>query len=251
MTNKKGREKMKIELVGTGSIGAIQSCSSTLIDDKLLIDMGNGTIKKLKHTGHLIKDLENCLITHLHGDHFGDIPFFMLDRFMYKIETPVHIYEPKGMKKTVRELFDILFPGDYETVQEIAKVDFIEFEEMKYVNIGEETYITSYEVQHGKIKPAYGFIVEKQNKKIGFSGDSCYCEAIDTIVKQSDLSVLDMSWMESKKAHMGLEDILKITQNYPNKKIVTTHMQDYTREQAKKQNIENLLVLDDGEIIEL
>lgn len=242
---------MKIEFVGTGSIGATQSSSSTLIDNKLLIDMGNGIIKKLKQTGHQIKDIENCLITHLHGDHFGDIPFLMLDRFMYKIETPVHIYAPRGMKKTVKELFDILFPGDYERVQEVAKVDFIEFEEMKHVNIGDETYLTSYEVQHGNLIPAYGYIVEKDNRKIGFSGDSCYCEAIDTIVKQSDFSVLDMSWMESKKAHMGLEDIVKIKQTYPNKKIATTHMQDYTREQAKKQNIENLIVPNDGEIIEL
>lgn len=242
---------MKIEFVGTGSIGATQSSSSTLIDNKLLIDMGNGIIKKLKQTGHQIKDIENCLITHLHGDHFGDIPFLMLDRFFYKIETPIHIYGPKGMEKTVKELFDILFPGDYETVQEIAKIDFIEFEEMKNVNIGDETYITSYEVQHGKLQPAYGYIAEKDNQKIGFSGDSCYCEAIDTIVKQSDFSILDMSWMESKKAHMGLEDILKITQTYPDKRIATTHMQDYTREQAKKQNIKNLIIPDDGEIIEI
>lgn len=122
---------------------------------------------------------------------------------------------------------------------------------MKHVNIGDETYITSYEVQHGNLIPAYGYIVEKDNWKIGFSGDSCYYEAIDTIVKQSDISILDMSWMESKKAHIGLEDIVKIKQIYPNKKIATTHMQDYTREQAKKQNIENLIVPDDGEIIEL
>ena len=242
---------MKIEFVGTGSIGATQSSASTLIDNKLLIDMGNGIIKKLKQTGHPIQDIENCLITHLHGDHFGDIPYLMLDRFFYKIEAPIHIYGPKGLKKTVRELFDILFPGDYETVQEIAKVDFIEFEKMEHENIGNETYITSYEVQHGKLKPAYGLIVEKDNKKIGFSGDSCYCEAIDTIIKQSDFSILDMAWMESKKSHMGLADILKITETYPHKKFATTHMQDYTREQAKKQNIENVMIPDDGDKIEL
>ena len=37
---------MKIEFVGTGSIGAIQLSASTLIDDKLLIDMGEKTSKK-------------------------------------------------------------------------------------------------------------------------------------------------------------------------------------------------------------
>lgn len=215
---------MKIEFIGTGAIGAVQSSASTLLDNKLLIDMGNGIIKKLKQTGHAIENIENCLITHLHGDHFGDIPFLMLDRFFYQIERPVHIYGPKGMKSKVKELFDLLFPGDYERVQAVAKIDFIEFEKMEHINIGSETYVTSFEVEHGNFKPAYGFIVEKGDEKIGFSGDSAYCEAIEKIVEQSDFSVLDMSSMEAKKAHMGLEDILKIAQAYPHKKIATTHM---------------------------
>lgn len=242
---------MKIEFIGTGSIGAIQLSASILIDDKLLIDMGNGILKGLKQTGHQIPDIENVIITHLHGDHFGDIPYLMLDRFFYKTQSPIHIYGPKGMKERVKELFDIIFPGDYEKVQEVAKIDLIEFEKMEHVNIGNETYITSFEVEHGNCKPAYGYIVEKENQKLGVSGDSAYCKSVQEIVEQSNFSILDMSWMESKKAHMGLEDIRKITQTYPDKKIATTHMQDYVREQAKKEKIENLIIPEDGEIIEL
>lgn len=242
---------MKIEFIGTGSIGAVQSSASVLIDDKLLIDMGNGIINKLKQTGHQITDIENYLITHLHGDHFADIPFLMLDKFFHKTQNSISIYGPKGMQQRVKDLFDILFPGDYEKVQEIANINFVEFEEMKKVNIGNETYITSFEVEHGNCKPAYGYIVEREKQKLGISGDSAYCKSIEEIVEQSNFSILDMSWMESKKAHMGLEDIKRITQTYPNKKIATTHMQDYVREQAKKEKIKNLIIPEDGEILEL
>ena len=38
---------------------------------------------------------------------------------------------------------------------------------------------------------------------------------------------------------------------YPYKKFATTHMQDYTREQAQKQKIENVIIPDDGDKIEL
>lgn len=242
---------MKIEFIGTGSIGAVQSSASTLIDDKLLIDIGNGIVKKLKQTGHSIADIENVIITHLHGDHFADIPFLMFDRFFYNVPNSIHIYGPKGIEKRVKELFEILFPGDYERIQAVDKVNFVEFDKMEHKNIGNEIYITSFEVKHGDCKPAYGYIVEKENKKIGFSGDSAYCESIERIVEQSEISVLDMSHMESKKTHMGLEDILKITEAYPNKKIATTHMQDYVREQAKEKSIANLIIPDDGEIIKL
>lgn len=39
---------MKIRMIGTGSIGASSFSSSTLIEDKILIDLGNGNIKHMK-----------------------------------------------------------------------------------------------------------------------------------------------------------------------------------------------------------
>ncbi len=242
---------MKIEFIGTGAIGAVSLSASTLIDDKLLIDMGNGIIKKLKLTNHKLDNIENCFITHLHGDHFADIPFLMLDRFFHKTENPIHIYGPKGIEETVKQLFDILFPGDYERVNEIANVKFIELESKQQIEIEKKMIVNILEVEHGKCNPAYGFIIEKDNQKLGFSGDSTYCETISEIVKKSDVSILDMSAVDSNKNHMGLEDIIKITENYPNKKIATTHMQEGVRKIAKEKKIKNLIIPNDEDIINL
>ena len=41
---------MKIEMIGTGSIGGKESSACTLIDEEILVDMPNGIIKKLKQT---------------------------------------------------------------------------------------------------------------------------------------------------------------------------------------------------------
>ena len=67
---------MKIKLVGTGSIGANERSASTLIDDKLLVDLGNGIAKTIVLQGDRLEDIESILITHLHGDHYADIPFY-------------------------------------------------------------------------------------------------------------------------------------------------------------------------------
>ena len=89
---------MNIELVGTGSIGAVQMSASTLIDNKILIDLPNGIVKRLKQTGHNILDIETCLITHLHGDHFLDIPFFMLVKYFQMPTNMPEIICPKGTR---------------------------------------------------------------------------------------------------------------------------------------------------------
>lgn len=243
---------MQIKLIGTGSIGAKQSSACTLINEEILIDMPNGIVKKLKQLNCDVSKIKAVLITHLHGDHFADIPFFLFDRFFYKPETYTKIYCPKGTEEKVKVLFDILFPGDYEKVNSGANIEFIEFEELKEDKIIEDTYVESKVVEHGNCKPAYGFIVNKGDKRIGFSGDSRLCESIEEIIQKSDISVLDMSFAEhGLDAHMGLSDVELLCNKYQDKKVISTHMHDYTREQAKLKNIKNLIVPDDGDIIEI
>jgi len=89
-------------------------------------------------------------------------------------------------------------------------------------------------------------------KKIGFSGDSCYCEAIEEIVKEAEISVLDMSVKEAgNPAHMGYADIQQICASYPEKKIIATHMQEYALGKAKENPIQNLIVPEINEEIML
>lgn len=243
---------MNIELVGTGSIGAVQMSASTLIDNKILVDLPNGIVKRLKQTGHNILDIETCLITHLHGDHFFDIPFFMFEKYFKKATNMTKIICPKGTMNKIKALFDLGFPEEWNKVSELACVEFIEFEEMNEEKITDELYVTSKLVEHGDLKPAYGYIVSIQGKNVGFSGDSRLCNNIFDIVEKSEISILDMSVTDKKTdAHMSLYDIKEICEKYKDKTIVTTHMHDYTKERAKEEKIDNLIVPEDGQIIKI
>ena len=243
---------MNIELVGTGSIGAVQMSASTLIDNKILIDLPNGIVKRLKQTDHNILDIETCLITHLHGDHFLDIPFFMLEKYFQKATNMTKIICPKGTMDKTKALFDLTFPEEWNKVSKLSCVEFIEFEEMNEEKITDELYVTAKLVEHGDLKPAYGYIVNIQGKSVGFSGDSRLCNSIFDIVERSEISILDMSVTDKKTdAHMGLYDIKEICEKYKDKTIVATHMHDYTRESVKEEKIDNLIIPDDGQIIKI
>ncbi len=69
---------MKLKIVGTGAITGKNRSASSLIDNKILVDCGNGLLKTLEEQGCNIYDIETILITHLHADHFFDIPFLVL-----------------------------------------------------------------------------------------------------------------------------------------------------------------------------
>lgn len=145
------------------------------------------------------------------------------------------------------QLVELGFPGDYEKINAPINLEIIEFENLQNEIISNEICVDSKIVDHYRAKPAHGFIIKEGEKCIGFSGDSNLCDAIEKIVQECDMSVLDMSFAEIKKpAHMGFDDIEYLCNKYKNKKIVTTHMRDFTKQFAKEKNISNLIVPDDG-----
>ena len=241
---------MQLKFVGTGSIGALQSSACTLINDNILIDLPNGIVKRMKQMNIDVSKIKKILITHLHGDHFLDIPFFIFEKFFNKSNDEIEIFCPPTTKNKVKQIFDIAFPGDYEKVIENTNIKFIEFDKLNNKEILKNVFVTSYKVEHGNLPNANGFIVEIEGKKIGFSGDSKLCDNVEKIVEESNVSILDTSLVDmGNKAHMGINDIEYLCNKYKDKKIVSTHMQDFTREKAKSKIINNLVVPEDGDIL--
>ena len=52
-------------------------------------------------------------------------------------------------------------------------------------------------------------------------------------------------------SHMGIDNILELIKEYPNLKIIPIHMHDETRQKALSLNIDNLIILNDGDILEI
>ncbi len=68
---------MKIKMIGTGAISVKERSACCLIDERILVDCGNGIVKTLLEHNVNTNKIDTLLITHLHGDHFLDIPFLI------------------------------------------------------------------------------------------------------------------------------------------------------------------------------
>ena len=246
---------MKLKLVGTGAIGVYERSASSLVDDVILVDCGNGITKTVIQEGGTIEELGAMLITHLHGDHYADLPFFLMRRFFSKPEKRMNIYCPIGTEDKVKVLMRLFFGEDslrkYDEKKKCGNVNFIEFAKLNDEEIYPGYFVTSYEMEHGDFKPAYGFILKHEDKKIGFSGDSSLCDSVRSIVKESNSCVLDMSDIEGNVAHMGHDNIKALHEEYKESKIILTHMKDKTRAYAKNNMIENVIVPSDGDTFEI
>lgn len=232
---------MNIELIGTAAIYSKYHSACTLINEDMMVDMPNGTLKQLMRTGHEPKNINKILITHLHGDHTADIPFFLM--YLYKFNEMnriTYIIGPNGLKNKISLMFES-YCYHLDKIEQFIK--FIELnpnEVLENTDIGYK--IEAIPVSHGYIENPYGYIIDD---KLGFSGDSMLCEGVEKITEKSEILVADCSNIEGTIAHMGIDNLKYLSEKY-NRKIITTHIKDKTREELNRLQLPNIISKEDG-----
>lgn len=221
---------MKIQFIGTGSILTGSLSASILIEDRMLIDVPNGFCKQCRNNDVNIQSIDHIFISHFHGDHYFDLPFLLLELGLrIKRSKPLTIYGPKGIESKVKALHAYAF-NNWDKVQANAQITFCELEQVTMDIVYNDTSYTvrSIMVDHEGLD-AYGFIISDGDKKLGYSGDTQLCDSVHEIVTNSDASILDMSFANSRKGHMGYSDVKELATQYIGKKIFATHMSDEAR----------------------
>ena len=234
---------MNVELIGTGAMYTKYNGASTLINDEIIVDMPNGTIKQLLKKNYKPEKIKIILITHLHGDHTADIPFFFKYMYYSKANEGVTIVGPKGIENKIEQLFNAYNFEDKKLIEENINIKYIEISEEKILLEDMKKYkVQGVKVAHGKEMLAYGYII---NDALGVTGDTSICDGVKEIVKNSTITVADSTLLTGDSSHMGIDDIEYLAKTYK-KQIIPTHLLDTTREKLIEMNFKNVLVMEDG-----
>lgn len=221
---------MQVRMLGTGSILTKHLSSCALIDKRIMLDCPNGVMKAIRGHEIIPTDIDVCLITHFHADHFFDIPFLLIEQGLRNIrENDFIIIGPNGLTNRVDALFDMAYPEDREKIKIQSKLKTIEIRDSEERIHFNNYVITPYQVEHVGYE-AYGYVIESSGKSVGFTGDTIMCSGVEKIVQSSDLVFADMSFEKNSKGHMGMNDIEYLMDKYNGCcKIIPTHMTDKVR----------------------
>lgn len=238
---------MNIVMIGTGAFASKYNSACVLIDKKILVDIPNGSVKEMKKMGYTVLDIDNVVITHFHGDHYFDIPFLLLERKIFgKGKPPLNIICPEfGMKK-IKDLLELAFEGFFDNLEEDNLVNFIPYKKEVKITCIKDYEIESVSVSHGK-DIAFGYYIRKDNKVLGITGDTNLCTAVKNLVSKSDITICELSFVNGSKEHMGIDTMKELINEYPNKKIIATHISDNVRDMVLNGKQMGLLqVVEDG-----
>jgi ribonuclease Z len=217
---------MRVTLLGTGTPTPRICCfsASTLVEagqEKLLFDVGRGSTIRLFQKRVPLGSINAHFITHLHSDHVVGLPDMWLSGWIgtpwASRKTPMVVFGPKGsveMTQNLTKAFsaDIRIREDDEHLPPSGVAFAATDIEPGVVYEKNGVKVTAIEVNHGeKIKPAFGYVVEYDGKRVVLSGDTKYDERVALAAKGADLlihevAVIDPTLVTNYPSYRDIED---------------------------------------------
>lgn len=240
---------MKAQFIGTGAMPDIRNSASILINEHILFDIPNGNVKAMIRQGIDILKIDTVIISHTHADHCFDAPFLLWYKENYKKDKKLStkFITDEVTKRTVKTLIDLSY---FDSAKRATK-EFVDIKELTNTKILNDLDIVNEPLEHVGIKYATGYILKDKKISIGLTGDTCFCQGVKRLASKVKYLIADMTLEIGDDSHMGIDNILELVKEYPKLKIIPIHMYAKTREKAKKLNIQNLIILEDGDILEL
>lgn len=247
---------MKLTIVGSGdafgSGGRLQTCFHLATGGgNVLIDCGATALIGMQQLGLDPDRVSTVFVTHLHGDHFAGLVWFLLHaHYVTGRTTPLTVTGPAGIAQRFAVAADTLFPGT-TAIAKRFEMRFIEYAEGKQLEVG-PVRVTPFEVLHPSGAPPYALRFEVGGKTIGFSGDSRWVDSLCKASKGADLYISEcFSFEEPIGYHMAWRIIASNLDKLGAKRVLLTHMNDDMIARSEKIRDPRILVARDGMEIEV
>lgn len=187
---------IKVTLLGTAPgppVRVGRAGISTLVEaagERFLFDAGYGFLARLVESGLPMDAVSKLFLTHLHSDHLVDLPALMLLPWAAPSarDVPLEVWGPDGTRDMVRHL-EQAFTDDIHLRRDVDERASAKGIEVIGRDVREGTVydqggvtITAFLVDHGPVKPAFGYRVDHAGRSVAISGDT---RPSDNLVKFS------------------------------------------------------------------
>ena len=246
-------DTVQVRFLGTGDAfghgGRLQTC--ILIQTtkhRILIDFGASAMISLYRYGVNPNSIDLILLTHLHGDHFGGLPFFILDaQLISKRFHPLTVVGPIGSRERIMAAMEVMFPGSSKVKQ---KFDINIYElEAEQVWDSHGIKVIPYPVIHPSGDPSFALRVECDGRSIAYTGDTEWTEALIQSARGVDLLIAEAYFYKKQiKYHLNFKTLMDHMDELNPKRMIITHMSQDMLDRLEYIEVESA---DDGMIVEI
>ena len=212
----------------------------------MLIDCGATSLTALKRAGVEPNEIGWVVLSHLHGDHFGGLPFLILDGQFRRRELPLVVSGPPSTRARVEAAMEILFPGSVAGRRRF-ETRFVELEPWKRTAVG-PVVVTAVAVEQPDT-PASALRVEYGGAVVAYSGDTAWTDELVELVRGADLFVAEAYFFERQVPyHLDYATLRARADSLECRRIVLTHM---SPDMLARQDEAELECAYDGLVVEV
>jgi len=218
---------VEVRFLGTGNAfaagGRAQSCVLlTSPEGRMLMDCGASSLPQITRVCDTTS-IDAVVISHLHGDHVGGLPYLALEQKWSGRTRPLLV----GSGSTSLErwfgqagplLVDNLYDGPmpYELRFEVLDATMRRFGPAE---------VSAHPVVHSPNSDPHGFRIRIGGKLIAYSGDTTWCDALPEIARGADLFICEATPFEGKNpVHLSAQELMAHRDQLECERLIATHL---------------------------
>jgi ribonuclease BN (tRNA processing enzyme) len=205
----------------------------------MLLDCGGSSLPMIKR--HLDPaEISAIAVTHLHGDHFGGIPFLLDEQKWTGRKAPLLIGGPPSLEARVRLVAEGF---GMDTSRTSLGYD------VTYVVLGRDekdfagTRMAAVPVRHSPAAEPHGLRVRVDGKLIAYSGDASWSDDLVTLARGADLFICEATLFAAAEelenpVHVSYETLRRNRSRFDCRRIVLTHLGATSLAHLREMDIE-------------
>jgi ribonuclease BN (tRNA processing enzyme) len=208
-----------------GSGGRLQTC--IVVDApgvRFALDFGASSLIAMAQQGLAPNTLDAILLTHLHGDHCGGVPFLLIDAMLAsRRDRPLVVAGPPGTRAHMATLREALFPGSAVMVPRFP----LEYRELTVgaPNDVLTLRVTPQPARHTAETHPTALRVEVAGRVIAYTGDTEWTDDVARIADGADLLIAECYFFtKSVPWHLNYPAIREHVRGCGARRVVLTHL---------------------------
>lgn len=248
---------MRVRMLGTGNafFGAGRAQSAILVEDRRgrwLLDCGVTTTYLLKRAGVDPSSIEVAVVSHLHGDHFAGLAFFLLAaREEEQRRSVFHLVGPPQLGSRLRDLLRALY-SELNADEWPFPIQYHSLAPGQSISLLGRT-IRGFAAHHMRDGSALCLRIESEGKIIAFTGDTGPLANLSEVSQGADLFICECTLAEAPPAadvrHLTPADIARLRPAWSARRVLLTHLSSESRRAAHQ--LRGVEVAEDGMTIEV
>ncbi len=220
---------MEIRFVGSGDAfgtgGRFQTCIRVRAQNfTTLVDCGATSLTAMKAQHLDPGEVDAVVITHLHGDHFGGLPFLVLDGQFSHRSKPLTVLGPQGTASRLHAAMETFYPGSSAVLRRFD-LEVVELDGKGGSRIAGPLTVSSWEVDHASGAPALAVRTQLGETTFAYSGDTAWTDVLASASAGADVFACEAYTFDRPvRYHLDYRTLCQHVDELDTNRLVLTHM---------------------------